>query len=91
MTDTTEANVACATCGNTYDRPMTIEMGGETLVFDSFECAIDRLAPRCATCGIRVIGHGSQIDETIYCCASCARRARDSATVRDRVDSRSMA
>lgn len=89
--DTSDKNSACATCGNSYDRPMTIELNGERLVFDSFECAIQRLAPLCPACGCRVIGHGSQIDDTIYCCASCARRAREGATVRDRVDSRSMA
>jgi len=27
-------------------------------VFDSFECAIHRLAPACAHCGCKVVGHG---------------------------------
>ena len=65
----------CATCGNEYPRTFTVtSAGGETLEFDSFECAIHRLAPRCIHCGIAVVGHGVE-DEggTVYCCANCAR------------------
>lgn len=88
--DHADLNVACATCGNTYDEPIVVELRGERLTFDCFECAIHRLAPTCPTCGCRVIGHGSQVDDTVYCCASCARRGRSEAPVRDRVDTRSM-
>lgn len=88
--DHSSANVACATCGNTYDEPIVVEVRGERLLFDCFECAIHRLAPTCSACGCRVIGHGVQVDDTIYCCASCARRSRDSAPVRDRVDTRTL-
>jgi hypothetical protein len=40
----------CEVCGNTYDKTFTIVAhdGGEH-VFDSFECAIHALAPRCAS------------------------------------------
>lgn len=66
----------CETCGNAYDRAFTVTMpGGATHVFDSFECAIERLAPRCAHCGCRVIGHGMEYGTTIYCCSSCLRMA----------------
>jgi hypothetical protein len=44
-------------------------------VFDSFECAIHRLAPICDTCGVKMIGHGIEASGTFYCCASCARAA----------------
>lgn len=30
----------CETCGNEYDKAFEITAGGETHVFDSFECAI---------------------------------------------------
>ena len=36
------------------------------------ECAIHRLAPTCAPCGCRVIGHGVEAGEAIYCCATAA-------------------
>jgi hypothetical protein len=33
-------------------------MAGRTMTFDSFECAIQALAPTCPHCGNRIIGHG---------------------------------
>jgi hypothetical protein len=30
----------CEVCGNMYDKSFEIRMGGESHVFDSFECAI---------------------------------------------------
>ena len=36
----------CETCGNNYDKAFQVVMGGETHTFDSFECAIQKLAPR---------------------------------------------
>lgn len=63
----------CETCGNDYDKPIEVRVAGGTHVFDSFECAIHMLAPRCAHCGCRIIGHGVEAADHIYCCASCAR------------------
>ena len=62
----------CDTCGNDYDRSFEVTMGGETYIFDSFECAIHKLAPNCAKCGVRVIGHGVEAPDAVYCCAHCA-------------------
>jgi len=76
----------CERCGNAYDGAFEVIMGGATHVFDSFECAIEALAPRCEHCGCRIIGHGTQVDERIFCCAHCARHHEDEAYVRDRVD-----
>lgn len=64
----------CDQCGNDYDKSFTIELGGRTSTFDSFECAIQALAPQCAHCGCRVIGHGVEENSSIYCCAHCASR-----------------
>lgn len=62
----------CEVCGNEYDKTMTIEVAGGTHVFDSFECAIHALAPRCAHCSCRIIGHGVESGGSMYCCAHCA-------------------
>jgi hypothetical protein len=62
----------CEVCGNDYDKAFEISMGGQRHVFDSFECAIHRLAPPCAHCGCRVIGHGIEARGRFYCCAHCA-------------------
>jgi hypothetical protein len=47
-------------------------MQGSTQTFDSFECAIHALAPRCEHCDCRVIGHGLEADGRIFCCDHCA-------------------
>ena len=68
----------CEVCGNDYDKAFTVTMpgkgGGKARTFDSFECAIHALAPTCAHCGCRVIGHGTESNGTIYCCAHCAKQ-----------------
>jgi hypothetical protein len=76
----------CHTCGNDYDKTFDVDMDGETFTFDSFECAIQALAPTCGHCGCRVLGHGVEERGAIFCCAHCARE-EGSMGVRDRVDS----
>lgn len=63
----------CEVCGNDYHRAFEVLIANERHVFDSFECAIHLLAPRCAHCGCRIIGHGVETGTQIFCCASCAR------------------
>ena len=63
----------CEVCGNDYDKAFTVAHGG-THVFDSFECAIQALAPRCAHCGCRIIGHGVEAAGRMFCCAHCAHQ-----------------
>lgn len=66
----------CERCGNDYDKAFEVRMpGGDLHVFDSFECAISTLAPRCAHCDCRIIGHGVEAGMHIYCCANCAHEA----------------
>ena len=62
----------CEVCGNDYDKAFEVHQGGETHVFDSFECAIHALAPTCDHCGCKVIGHGVEAEGSIFCCAHCA-------------------
>ena len=74
----------CEVCGNDYDKTFTVIMNGHKHTFDSFECAIHALAPMCEHCGCKVIGHGVQDGEAIFCCARCAKRA-GVAGLKDRV------
>ena len=76
----------CASCGNTYDKTFDVVIAGSKHTFDSFECAIHLLAPRCARCGCAVIGHGVESDGVIYCCAHCAEKQGVDG-LRDRVES----
>ena len=65
----------CEVRGNEYDRAFEVRIGGENHLFDSFECAIQALAPTCENCGVRVIGHGIEADGRFFCCAHCAAHA----------------
>jgi hypothetical protein len=65
----------CELCGNDYDKAMEITVGGESHTFDSFECAIHVLAPHCAHCDCRIVGHGVEADGRMFCCAHCARES----------------
>lgn len=63
----------CDTCGNDYERTLEISFGGERYTFDCFECAIHKLAPACESCGCRIVGHGVQHENQLFCSAHCAR------------------
>jgi hypothetical protein len=65
----------CETCGNDYDKAFQVSMNGSTHTFDSFECAIHALAPKCKTCGIRIMGHGLEKEGIFFCCEHCAEQA----------------
>jgi hypothetical protein len=56
---------------------------GARHTFDSFECAIHRMAPICEHCGVKVVGHGVVVEGQFYCCAHCARAEHRDAPVVD--------
>ena len=66
----------CDVCGNDYDKAFQVTtVDGKTMSFDAFECAIHALAPKCAHCQCRIVGHGVETDDAIFCCANCARQS----------------
>src|SRR3954465_12698971 len=86
------------TCGNHYDKSFTVTFsdgrpndkwfsvpfsGGRAATFDSVECAAVQLAPECAHCGCRILGHGVETPDGMFCCAHCARKDTN-ADVNDR-------
>jgi hypothetical protein len=72
----------CDTCGNDYANSFAVTTAsGENYTFDSIECAAQAVAPACGHCGCRILGHGIEAADGIYCCANCAR-----ATGADAVD-----
>lgn len=66
---------ACDVCGNEYDKPISLTHRGTTGTFDSFECAISAMAPLCGHCQCRILGHGVESGDQMYCCAHCARQS----------------
>lgn len=65
----------CEKCGNDYDKAFQVVMQGQSHTFDSFECAIEALAPRCKHCGVRIIGHGLEAAGDMFCCDHCAEKS----------------
>jgi hypothetical protein len=77
----------CEVCGNDYDKAFELIQSGRKHVFDSLECAIHAIAPACAHCGCRIVGHGMEAGGSFYCCAHCAQAA-GAPTMRDRAEAR---
>ena len=69
----------CEKCGNDYPHSFEVVMDGESHTYDSFECAIAALAPCCAHCNCKVIGHGVEANGKIFCCNHCAKAVHLSA------------
>ncbi len=76
----------CDVCGNDYDKAFDVVVADQRHTFDSFECAIQLLAPTCQHCGCKIIGHGAEVAGRMYCCAHCAHAADASDQLVDRVD-----
>ncbi len=75
----------CEVCSNDYDKTFQVIMYGRNHTFDSFECAIHALAPKCSHCECSVVGHGVETNGVIYCCAHCAKQ-EGKVSVKDRDD-----
>ena len=78
----------CEVCGNDYQMSFEVRVvSGDVHMFDSFECAVQRLAPICEHCQCRIIGHGVDVEGRFYCCAHCARSSEggQGAKIRDSV------
>ena len=63
----------CEVCGNDYYLAFEVITAGQRHVFDSFECAIHKLAPICDHCSCKILGHGIEGRGQFFCCANCAR------------------
>ena len=65
----------CDKCGNDYDKSFQVMAAGKTWTFDSFECAIQTVAPACEHCGVKIVGHGLEKEGRMFCCAHCAQQS----------------
>jgi nitrite reductase/ring-hydroxylating ferredoxin subunit len=66
---------ACDVCGSNEGRMFTVTMGTQRGIFDSFEDAIQMMAPACEHCGCRMLGPPIDSESGIYCSLHCAREA----------------
>ncbi|MGE0634023.1 MAG: hypothetical protein AB7O96_16535 [Pseudobdellovibrionaceae bacterium] len=74
----------CENCGNQYDKAFKVIMQEKEYTFDCFECAINSLAPYCHHCDSRIIGHGVEAYNRVYCCVHCAKAENEKGLI-DRV------
>ncbi len=57
----------CDHCGSDSDRTFDVVRDGDTWTFDSFQCAIDAVAPRCPQCNAVIVGHGVEQEGRLNC------------------------
>jgi hypothetical protein len=81
----------CETCGNDYDKAFQVVMNDKAHTFDSFECAIHALAPRCEHCGTRIVGHGMEKGWHLLLLRSLRSRRRCGRAARSRVKQQPLA
>ncbi len=62
----------CINCGVDIEKDYILFINGTEYVFDSFECAINFAAPRCANCNSIIMGRGFHADGEIYCTPTCS-------------------
>jgi hypothetical protein len=67
----------CSVCGGDNENAFIIEAAGETYIFDTLDCAIQALAPKCANCGCRILGYAVEVSGKVFCCANCASNCGD--------------
>ena len=68
----------CENCGVIIEKDYILFVNGSEFTFDSFECAINFVAPRCGHCNSVIMGHGFQHTGEIYCNSSCSREGNHS-------------
>lgn len=62
----------CLNCGEDIEKDYILFINGTEYTFDSFECAVNFMAPRCCNCNSVIMGHGIRTEGEIYCSKSCA-------------------
>jgi hypothetical protein len=72
----------CSSCGNDYKNTFKVLYNDQTYYFDSLECVINILAPICQSCGCKIIGHGIEDQEKLFCCSHCFRKSTTNANAK---------
>jgi hypothetical protein len=67
-----QGKLSCEVCGKSEDECFEVHLGGERHIFDSFECTIRGLLPKCPRCGGLILGSGIQVGDLTYCSYACA-------------------
>lgn len=63
----------CDNCGINIEKDYILYINGTEYTFDSFECAINFVAPRCSNCNSVVMGRGIKAAGEVFCSTSCSQ------------------
>lgn len=63
---------SCDLCGNDQNPLFMLSRDGRSGQYDSFECAIQDMAERCAHCNCAILGHPVRQQQDVFCCQHCA-------------------
>lgn len=71
----------CVNCGFNIEKDYILFINGTEYTFDSFECAVNFVAPRCANCNSIIMGHGIKYSDEIFCSQICSKDENHSPVV----------
>lgn len=71
----------CMNCGLNIEKDYILYINGTEFSFDSFECAINFVAPRCAHCNKIILDRGIKHDDEIFCNPFCRKERTHSLIV----------
>ena len=66
----------CLNCGENIEKDYILFVNGPEYTFDSFECAINFMAPRCSNCSSVIMGQGVHKKGEVYCTEDCANEEK---------------
>lgn len=72
----------CEVCGHEMSKLIMISWNGQKKSVDSFECAVQALAPRCDYCQQPVMNSSIQGNPPFYCCDACAQKAQQNSDLK---------
>jgi hypothetical protein len=67
-----DEDIGCEVCGNHGNECFEVYLGKEKHVFDSFDCAMNGMLPKCIYCRCQIIGPGVQLNDVLFCSFECA-------------------
>jgi hypothetical protein len=71
----------CMNCGLNIEKDYILYINGTEFTFDSFECAINFVAPRCTHCNSIILGRGTKQSDDIFCSPQCRKEKTHSPTI----------
>jgi hypothetical protein len=62
----------CMNCGTNIEKDYILFINGSEFTFDSFECAVTFVAPRCSNCQTIIMGKGIHGRGQVFCSPACS-------------------